>query len=54
VYIKLVVPIELADCSTCAKGDRIKTLSVEQVEALGKALLDFHGVEYLVAWLGNG
>jgi hypothetical protein len=41
----VAVTIELAD--------RIKALSVEQVEALCEALLDFHGVEYLVAWLGE-
>jgi hypothetical protein len=35
-------------------ADRIKALSVEQVEALGEALLDFHEVEDLVAWLGEG
>jgi Domain of unknown function (DUF4351) len=28
--------------------NRIKALSVEQVEALGEALLDFHGVDDLV------
>jgi hypothetical protein len=33
-------------------ADRIKALSVEQVGALGEALLDFRGVEDLVAWLG--
>jgi hypothetical protein len=38
--------IELADSSACAKGDRIKALSVE-------ALLEFHGVDDLVAWLGE-
>jgi hypothetical protein len=42
---RVAVTIELAD--------RIKALSVEQVEALCEALLDFHGVEYLVAWLGE-
>jgi Domain of unknown function (DUF4351) len=54
VYIKLVVPIELADSSACAKGDRIRALSVEQVEALGEVLLNFYGVNDLVTWLGNG
>jgi Domain of unknown function (DUF4351) len=34
--------------------DRIKALSVEQVEALGEALLNFYGVDDLVTWLGNG
>ncbi len=41
----VAVPIELAD--------QVRALSVEQVEALGEALLDFHGVEDLVAWLGE-
>ncbi len=44
--MRVSVPIELTD--------KIKALSVEQVEALGEALLDFHGVEDLVAWLGEG
>jgi Domain of unknown function (DUF4351) len=43
----------LVDRFAYAKADRIKTLSVEQVEDLGEALLDFHGVEDLVAWLGE-
>jgi Domain of unknown function (DUF4351) len=34
-------------------ADRIRALSVEQAEALGEALLDFRGVEDLVAWLGE-
>ncbi len=43
--MRVAVPIELAD--------KVRALSVEQVEALGEALLDFHGVEDLVVWLGE-
>jgi hypothetical protein len=43
--MRVAVPIKLAD--------KIRALSVEQVEALAEALLDFHGVEDLVAWLGE-
>jgi Domain of unknown function (DUF4351) len=32
---------------------QINSLSLEQVEALGEALLDFTGIEDLVAWLAN-
>ncbi len=34
--------------------DSIRALSVGQVEALGEALLDFRGMDDLVAWLGEG
>jgi Domain of unknown function (DUF4351) len=43
--MRVEVPTNLAD--------RIKALSVEQIEALGEALLDFHGVEDLVVWLAE-
>lgn len=31
--------------------DRVTTLSLEQLENLGEALLDFQGIEDLLSWL---
>jgi Domain of unknown function (DUF4351) len=51
--MRVAVPIAKRPLSGIELADRIKALSVEQVEALAEALLDFHGVEDLVAWLGE-
>jgi hypothetical protein len=33
--------------------DRINKLSIEQLESLGEALLDFGSIDDLTSWLGN-
>jgi Domain of unknown function (DUF4351) len=51
--MRVAVPIAKRPLSGIELADKIRALSVEQVKALAEALLDFHGVEDLVAWLGE-
>jgi Domain of unknown function (DUF4351) len=48
--MRVAVPFAKRPLSGIKLADKIKDLSIEQVEALGEALLDFHGVDDFFRW----